>query len=255
MHTASGALAHDDLKIWQSTFIIFIVGVVEIAAMNDSGDGFADFIDVRLEVNMGEFDLHMGEGQAGKVIGETRPNRWDIYIQLRTATPRVQGIIVEAFCQALQGWGPFNNQFGQFRSLSRPSEWFRQVTVMLAQDELFVPRKRSFLFSFELSSPGLVKILEPFEDAAGSQDNIHVEIAQVITSLSYHCCGRVFHLPVHLILPSRIRLSRSAPQLTASQGAHQAFLMLCHVLISLNLLQVSVARSHLFLSCHCRSLR
>ena len=69
--------------------------------------------------------------------------------------------------------------------LSLPSEWFRQVAVMLAQDELFIPRNRSLLFSFELSSPGPCQILEQFEDAAGSQDKIRVEIAHLVTSLSY----------------------------------------------------------------------
>ena len=105
--------------------------------------------------------------------------------------------------------------------LSLPSEWFRQVAVMLAQDELFIPRNRSLLFSFELSSTGLVRSSNNSRMLRGHRTT---SVLRLPTSSRHylmvrnHCCGRVFHLPVHLILPSPIRLSRSAPQLTASQA-------------------------------------
>jgi hypothetical protein len=62
--------------------------------------------------------------------------------------------------------------------------------IMLAQDELFVATSVTVPSSlpFLPSSPSLVKSLnapEQFEDAAGSQDDIRVEAAHVITSLSY----------------------------------------------------------------------
>lgn len=61
--------------------------------------------------------------------------------------------------------------------------------LLLAQDELFVDTSVPILSSLFLLTPlSLVKAInapERFEDAAGSQDNIRVEAAHVITSLSY----------------------------------------------------------------------
>ena len=84
MDTTSGAYAHYDMKIRHSTFIIFVVGVVEIGAMKNNFNGFADIIDVRIEINACELKFH-----ERKLMVESTAHRQDLYILSNAAVLRV----------------------------------------------------------------------------------------------------------------------------------------------------------------------
>jgi hypothetical protein len=59
MTATSWAYAHHDLEVGFSTFVLFVIGVVELRAMEDFLDGFAYIIFVGIEVNSGEFEFHI----------------------------------------------------------------------------------------------------------------------------------------------------------------------------------------------------
>ena len=55
MHTASRALADHDLEIGLSPFVVRVIGVEEIRAMEDLLDCFSDRVDVSIEIDTCEF--------------------------------------------------------------------------------------------------------------------------------------------------------------------------------------------------------
>jgi len=51
VNTTSGALAHHDLEIGLSPFVVWVFGVVEIGAMEDLLDCFSDSVNVGIEID------------------------------------------------------------------------------------------------------------------------------------------------------------------------------------------------------------
>ena len=58
MNTTSWTLVHQDHKIGFSTFVVFVVGVVEIRAMEDLLNGFSDIVYVSVQIDVFEFKFH-----------------------------------------------------------------------------------------------------------------------------------------------------------------------------------------------------
>jgi len=59
--TASGAFAHLDLKVGLSPLVFFVVGVIQVGPMQDELDRFANVVDVCIETNALEVDLHAAD--------------------------------------------------------------------------------------------------------------------------------------------------------------------------------------------------
>jgi armadillo repeat-containing protein 8 len=105
--------------------------------------------------------------------------------------------------------------------------------LVLAQDELFVatyvttcPSSPRLAVSFIHSLVKCINTPEQFEEAAGSQDDIRVEAAQVITSLSYGAQSQLRTF-FHVLIPCLRLLSSGSPEALRSlllSNAHQAFL-------------------------------
>jgi hypothetical protein len=60
VNTAGGALAHHDLEIGLSSFVVWVVRVVEIRAMEDLLDCFSNSVDVCIDIDTSEFEFHRG---------------------------------------------------------------------------------------------------------------------------------------------------------------------------------------------------
>ena len=163
MDTTSGAYAHYDMKIRHSTFIIFVVGVVEIGAMKNNFNGFADIIDVRIEINACELKFH-----ERKLMVESTAHRQDLYILSNAAVLRVPrhatpleetfrirlGVVVSLIINPLH---PLRSTMTietvnvstlkrvKNKVIGNPS-----AKLMLAQDELFVATSVTALSSLSL---------------------------------------------------------------------------------------------------------
>jgi hypothetical protein len=96
MDTTSRTFTHGDIKVGYSPFVLFVVGVVEIGAMEYGSDCFADIIHVRFETNTCELNLHRRRGQVGRA-GEGSPACSEgLYVAFKAAdaTLRREGSIL-----------------------------------------------------------------------------------------------------------------------------------------------------------------